>query len=1766
MDTILNPIEIVQEVIDEYRNHLQTEFRPRDVRIREEFETVLASPEFLAREAFFQSHRPFQARVRWSELPINPKLATVMDRRTKGQPAYSHQSEAITHLLGPNPSSIVVSTGTGSGKSECFLIPVIHNAIQDALQFKQNGLTAILVYPMNALANDQMDRINTYLDESGYQGVVRVRQYDQRTTQAGRREMRGNPPHILLTNYMMLEYLLIRPADRDGLFANHRCRFLALDEVHVYRGALGSNLALLVRRAREHLRRARQDWLVHPPESVQSMRYPTLIPLGTSATIKSMSDETIPVDQQKQERDQAVQEFFAKLTGEPAATIKVLGEEIVETVVPTEARYAGHPIAEDVLNLNSEAGLRSALCRLAGIEETRTLTEAAERCRLIWDLNRWLAKKPEAISGLVEKVKNQVFDRASVSDAEISRELQTALLVGASLGEIPGSLRLRMHQFFRGGWEFYRCLSPTCLKLFPHYRDQCECGHKTAQLFLCRSCGADYVRLIGDPLRAPLRVAGDDNEEAEWLLYEASRIETDLNQTSDDDDDVLEDEVVRTSQSRSPRKVGGRPVLWGSFDPVTQGFSLNPNDFSVKGALLPNRSRCLCCGGRAGTRSMLTPVSLGTSAAVKVISESLMESLSRFHARQPDGVHKERLLVFSDSRQDAAHQARFIAFSVRYDRMRRRVVHLLQSESELSFQETVERLGTLADQHRDNPYLLQKNTRITKDALEKIRLWEEAPLLDDLATNAGFRATLVNLGLVHVVYEGLTDFAATDGATLAAEFQLSTNQLEHLCRCLLDVVRTRGCLSRELLRFHQRSSSFRDILKAAKMERRVSHPQGLPIDEEEMPILRRNLSEVAMGTSVLNVWRALGKGGQSPRLEKIIRNLFRQFQRPEPDGETALKLLFFLRRGNYLTPNKLHGYRETEMMLQLNSEVVYLRLTPEHERLRCGVCLMPLSGSKVGMPCPGCHGKAVSWPNHEVQANRYARRIASPEEVLLEAREHTAQIPNSLRKEIEDQFKAESTEAPVNLLACSPTLEMGVDVGGLDAVVLRNIPPRPDNYAQRGGRAGRRTRVGIVLGYARKTPHDQYFYQKPAEMIAGEVPAPAIGLGNRDVILRHLAAIAFGATEPGVAGQMVEYIRTTGEIQQEKVDELNRGIIASSGYALEVALSAWGVPILNEAGLTEADLVTHLEALPERIQDVMNRTARQIRELRQSIEYFAEELKGNFAANRAGLLIRRILGIKEEDTHNQNLPDDRSGGYPLRRFAEFGLLPGYEFPSEPSTLRLLSDVNEDEPLSVKRQLGINQFRPGAHVYARTRRWEVIGLDTASPWNPPSESAVWNYEWCRGCDLRFESARHPKCPRCGNAESRSGFRAAEFAGFVARVSERPILDEEDRFAVRNLVQVYPQWDGNLIARWDLGGFGTLQLTRNEHVRWLNEGLPPTETELKELPVLSEKGKGYFLCSSCGRELSIPETERKPEKQRSQVNRGQKAQDEYGHASGCVRAGERPLPIGLVTHGQAEILRLLVHAPPDENAKTALPWAYSFGYAILAGIQHRYMLDSSEIEIAVEGPWKTRVQGQETGVISVAFIDTSLGGSGYLSKIAAEFHLVAQRAIDHLDHQECEKACYRCLKSYQNQRYHTLLSWPLVLTDLEMLSETIPTSNPITSKELNDPQPWLEAYAEGVGSPLELKFYRLFEQFGFYPLKQHPISVTPGGPTITVADFAVLEKRLAIYIDGSAFHIGASLRRDYRIRLRLEQCDPPWRVVALRAADLAAGADLVQKLCQ
>jgi len=1754
----LNPITVVDQVIGEYKNYLSTEFQARDPQLRAALEAALTEAGFLAQEPFFQAHRPFKSGRRWRDLGLDAALARVMEQRSDSETSYLHQSDAIAHLLGPDAGPLVVTTGTGSGKTECFLLPVIQNAIEDSVRFRHAGLTALLVYPMNALANDQEERIRQYLQASGHTHV-KVARYDRSTKEDERRQLREHPPHILLTNYMMLEYLLVRPADRDALFANHRCRFVVLDEVHTYRGSLGANIALLFRRLGAHLRHARQDW--RADDRADARRFPETLPVATSATIKSIDETGRPPAEVRALRDEAVREFLAKLTGVREARFTVLGEELRHLEVPTEARWPADPVAADAPALDDAEGLRSVLAAMAGASPEEPVEQLARRAGVLWTLNDLLARRPMSVSQIVDQIRQQVPARTDVEVELVRREVEVALVVGSALPDgMPGSLRLRAHRFIRGGWRFTRCVAPGCGRLYPMGEEQCECGATAAPLYLCRSCGADTLRFRegeAGPEDEALRPNASRANEGEWLLYDRSRFET-----GDDEGLVGVEQQMRK-----------RPVLEGSFDPATCSFSTDEGLYPMRVVIAPARNRCLVCGGTAGAHDVLTPVSLGTSAAVRVLAEGLCEGLAVQNATRPDHDGKERLLIFSDSRQDAAHQARFITYAGRYDRMRRRLIRVLEQAPgrRATIDEALTRLVAMGVERGDNPHCkgFDDADFLPRHVQDRARAWEEAPLLDDLAVSAGYRASLLNLGLVGVRYEHLDAHMEKNGGSVAATLGVTTGQLAYVCRCLLDEMRRRTALSRPMLSYHPGSPSCPEEFRGpADWERRIKNPAGYACDSQGHPLGWLDDSEVPAGITKLNAWRRPKAGGRSPSLEGRLRHLLKRMGGAEPDDERMVELLELLTGGpRLLSAQPLHGHRKERRLLQVSADVVSLELVEPADRRRCTICNVRMPWEVDGSPCPSCHGVLQPWPEEEVDRNRYVQRIQKLDLMPLSAGEHTAQITGDERIELEEDFKAPppgfrppagwsgtSRRATTNVLACSPTLEMGIDVGGLDAVVMRNIPPRPDNYAQRGGRAGRRSRVGIVLGYARSTPHDGYFFDKPTEMIAGEVPAPGVGLGNRDVVLRHLHALAFGAAEPGLAGRMAEYINIRGEIDQEKVDELIEAVVGQFPHAVHMAQDAWGPDVLEPAGLARPEAIAEvLGLLPARIRDLFDRVRLQILKLQETIDRWNELGKGDRSAIHAQDLKRKILGIRD-DRYDSDA-DDRGSGHPMRRFAEFGILPGYEFPSAPCTLRLWGDEHEEDPITVARRFGIAQYQPDAPVHARGHRWRVFGLDLSSPWNPKSTDPDWVYVRCKVCDLRYD-AQTPACPRCGSDDTAGGghgYPGHEYGGFLALRNDTPVLQEEDRFSIASLVTCHPQRDGRVTSRRRLATGWRAELRAEETVRWVNEWKPPTEADLRSgKPMLHDKGRGFYLCPNCGRSLTVPDddTGRKGRKKPKKSS----GPDAFGHASGCQRSGQPPVPAAITTSTPATTLRLTVVLPRDFEEAEYKRWGYSLGYALRTGLRQLYMLDGPELEFELEPIWEERRPDGIRKLGALTLIDAAVGGSGFLDRCIDELHLVARRAIEHLDHPKCETACYRCLKSYANQRHHEHLSWPHIMPDLEGLAAAPPEALPSELGDGDDPRPWLEAYDAGVGSPLELRFLRLFEQHGIEVEKQVPVGPELDGPAISQADFRVAGTPVLIYVDGAAFHTGSRLRRDRAIRKALRAGGAAWRVVELTARDL------------
>jgi hypothetical protein len=385
----------------------------------------------------------------------------------------------------------------------------------------------------------------------------------------------------------------------------------------------------------------------------------------------------------------------------------------------------------------------------------------------------------------------------------------------------------------------------------------------------------------------------------------------------------------------------------------------------------------------------------------------------------------------------------------------------------------------------------------------------------------------------------------------------------------------------------------------------------------------------------------------------------------------------------------------------------------------------------------------------------------------------------------------------------------------------------------------------------------------------------------------------------------------------------------------------------------------------------------------------------------------------------------------------------------------------------------------------------------------------------------------------------------YAGYLARLDNTAVADEEERWGAKDNLQLHPSWDADRVAgRWRLADGFSLEWRRGELLYWLNEG-----------PEVRSVRTRYPLCPDCGKLLSPPPSPAPGKKKGTKVPAQSGAgPDPYGHGANCPRKGQDVPALALYSQRRVETLRLLFPwAGSVDQEERLQEWAWTLGYALLAGAERLFALSSRDFEVVFEGLRTVPGPGGEPtrqGILT--FIDPNLGGSGYLERFAGRLPDVAAGALHHLGHDGCEAACYRCLKSYDNQRHHAFLKWPVVVSTLEGLRDQAPTAAPLDAIDVNDPRPWRVAFEAGVASPLEHRCLQLLERAGLAPAKQFPIQA--GGNLVTVADFAFPDKRVALYVDGASIHLGEVLCRDRRIEQRLKEMRPPWSVLRLRRRDI------------
>ncbi len=1684
--------QAVRELVAEYRRFLRTSYRFLDERLRRQFEEHLDRTDVIVRGPYVTLAREFERGRALPEIVATGGLVPDLLKARwpfGDQPLFHHQEEALA--AGRGGRSFVVTTGTGSGKTEAFLLPVLDGILRRKAQ-GVSGLQAVLLYPMNALANDQLERLRRLLRGSGlglsfalYTGdsdetARSLGEEPAETERMTRAAIRTSPPDLLLTNYKQLEFLLVRREDRR-LFARS-LRYLVLDEIHSYRGALATEIACLIRRLKAHA----------------GLRPGELVAIGTSATVAA-----------KERGSEALARFATALFGESVAAQDVIGERYAARPAGGAEWTPAPPALEDEVLRDLDPGNEAYVVALAERLTGRRCPAGgpiAERVAAVLSGNRVVRAleeifaEPVSLAAAAEALRERLPERANLPLEDIRREIEAYLLVG-SVGDDdhPPRLRPKLHTFFHGVYDVALCLNPGCRALVPQGGAECaRCGSVARPAALCRTCGQDFVKVRFEREDDDRPVGTGDfysDENTAFLTHE-------IRELPEGPGAVDEEAEDGNGGGAAPRRQRGRNAE-ERLTPV--GVCLGCGRLLAEGATCPacNRtairmllhrgklSTCPACGDIYTRGDIVTPLRTGTASTVSV--------LATHHLDRLDGSDR-KLLVFGDNRQDVAHQAGYTADKHRSFALRHAVARAVREAGDrgVYLEELPERLF---DQYRDLGIIPRRPTRPERERWLDALTYEAA---NEFTRYSRQRASLENLGLVAVDYEFLSELEVEPRFQEAArEARLESSTSLALARAVLDAMRKNRAVAYDFFQEYidpGRKRRYRELEAepfSVRFPDRDRSPRAFALDRPD---------HIRRAGRLMGFVQENPRAGQLTATQKIAVRLI-----GDRDGSErflrALVGLLLEKETLVVVPNfpiprpeRVHGLRP----LQIAPRVICLK-TPE-SGFRCNACQAWRPYDLPTCPTPRCsQGRLVQSPLDE--NNYYVRLYLDRPPRRLAVAEHSAQISGEERARRETEFK----EGRLDVLMCTPTLELGVDIGPLLTAVLRNAPPTPANYAQRAGRAGRRLRIGFVSTFCAGGAHDRHAFERPEWLIGGRFEPPRLRLDNPKVVLRHLRSYLLECIEaelPARLGDLLDDLRTPTRWRAEDLEGLFAEVRDRTEALIERLAAVLDAD--RREGRTdrygaddaraivdgfEGDLVAVLEGWWERVRQL----DREFREYSTVGSPRQDERKAS-ARKRA----------------YYEITQDPERAYTLNYLSTRGLLPAYQFPLD--TFSLDPGVADTPTLYRPSAIALEEFAPGNFVYANGHKLRSIrvlfpggpGLPAGGLGRSDAETSgrLQALHFCEQCEEAVEAGTN-QCPRC-----RVPLPAATDVVFVDAFEAEENLkissEEESR-----------QRQSHERRESLLSGSGT-------RCRIYAYPLTPVEViNLAEILVTNwgrvdgktGRGSRFWLCPDCGRHL--PHDPNDPARAR-QVQEWRNY-----HARFC--SGE---PASLVLAYKFETDCLTLSVPRRDDVQTMgrsslSPSMTTLAEALLIGAGSLLELEPGELSAFV------RRSPEGVAGDQIVFYETVPGGAGYLEQMAARLPQVAAGAIDRLFGHECSKACYLCLKRYGNQRWHPFFDKDAVRDLLLILSKQEPVSPQeaepggglatlgrmlVASESGADPS--VKRYPKGeIEEPLRAAL----EAISDLPAAERDHEVRDEeNRLVTVPDFAWPDVRLAVYCDGFAFH--------------------------------------------
>lgn len=1567
---------------------------------------------------------------------------------------YVHQQKAFERLTGDDGRSTLVATGTGSGKTECFLYPILEYCYQHR---GERGIKALIIYPMNALATDQAKRIAELIHGSDkLRGNVTVGMYvgGQEHTPARTMSEHGvitdhetllnNAPDILMTNYKMLDFLLVRPKDALLWQDNNpeTLKYIAVDELHTFDGAQGTDLACLLRRLKRRL----------------SIYGGYLCCIGTSATIGS------------KENNSNILNYAEEIFGEPFDKDAIITEDRLSA----QEFFAGADITEFTLPTVEQV---MELDKLSAEDEPSAYLQSAVkdwfpdfsfdvledegRIQLGYELMHHSFMQSVInltggtyyqVSKIAEDLAVHYPDLKTMPDASVVINSLFALISHARTGK-TGKLRPFLNVQVQ---LWMRELRRLVAKVDPNeitYGIAHDLNKQQAKQYLpvvnCRDCGiTGWVSILNERSNATMT-----NLESFYNLYFRADEKIVMMFPHSHNKHVSGMIPARICPDCLQVKVGEdetNACLNCGADMIDVMIPKNSAPGRISGTKNHKQYVCPCCGSRRGLSLM------GLRSATEISASISQMFASKFN-------DDKKTLAFSDNVQDAAHRAGF--FNSRTWRfgfraaIQKYCTEIGSGQNLADFQNgfikywhehmTDEQFVsffiapnlTWKQAYED---MIQKR-RLGKDKQAQILMYEieqrikyEIMLEFGLAGNIGRTLEKANCSVISFATEEIICIAgAVQERTVNELGVLKSEKLSSFERMVigyLNLMRTNGAFKNKVFD-----------------EYTVSDGNGYMLSNDR----NRWLPGRQSGRNTPRfIAEHIGNGRSSTEFDSPSANKYVDWiasccsEVMLDDSNFQAISKFILEEAMKRNVVSLLPSSVNYKIYGLNKEHVFI--TDDVMQMRCDKCgsvyAVAAENSElwVGAPCQKttCDGFLEEYETGEI--NYYGRLYSAGDLVRINAREHTGLLERPNREQIEIDFKRGKDTQEIwdpNVLSCTPTLEMGIDIGDLSTVILCSMPPAQNQFLQRAGRAGRKDGNALTLAVANARPHDLYFYADPLDMIAGKITPPKIFLRASAVLERQFIAFCMDSwVKKGIPDNAIpdkvgivlkkldahpddmfpfnflNYVQSTLSRQLNSFMQMFAAYLDDSARE-ELQMFARGkdandspmyIKILDAFG----DLKKQQDALRTSV-DALKMMIRDLEDKPKDSSY-DEEIKDLKREESALLTVLQEIGKK-------NI---------FNFLSDEGLLPNYAFPEAGIILRAVLYRKEDEETPVQKKKyekmvyeysrsassAISEFAPNNSFYVDGRKLTIDQVDLTT-----AQTARWRL--CPNCShaqIEETGKNTSACPQCGSPAWADAGQVRTMLKVQMVYSNMDytkslINDESDDrnnvfYCKQLLVDVDEDHDISSAYRMDNEEFPFgYEFVRKATLREINFGESDLTGEKLTVSGVEEVRKGFRICKYCG-----------------------KIQSGNGKANHSFACKTKKMPalmqedafeecLFLYREFSTEILRLLVPATTMDSSSVKME---SFVAAFMLGMKE-YFGNVDHLRATIS---EVPVPEADYRKQYLVIYDSVPGGTGYLKQLMHEKNAlieIFEKALHVMENCSCKDdpqkdGCYHCLYAYRQSQ--------------------------------------------------------------------------------------------------------------------------------------------------